>query len=529
MHPGDTVELAVTLAGENGVEVTKNVRYPIQIGCQPEHTLQFTIADASTNQLHRIPAVDRDSAEVALPGGGVSQSSKAEHQRLRACLAHGPAHVFRCRAPDLPDPPSSVALLLSKSQSTPMNLFLMHGSTLALLPIDAGSAVVNGGFENRSGGNQRMNLLRFGIVSWPPCFRWACRHVNHLGKPNSYQDFVKGRFSEVHSTQDGRLTLAPSLDTLFNSGQPVIWSVSLRAPDGSYYAGTGHRGRVYKIGADGKSTLLWSSDQPEVFALAVDATGAGLYAATSPDGKVYRLQNGKAAEFFAPKGKYIWSLAIAKDGALFVGTGEPANIYRVDKTGKGEQCYETGQSHVTSTWRLTLRGATAGGYRTERNPISHQRQGQGRFVLSTMRNLPEIRSIVPMPDGTIYAAALGGSLSKPQRTGDIFTPWQSTSITVSGAGNLNHRDRLERPVRTGRQAENGSQQTAGRDHMRNPWPNPAPLLRWPVWTSRRFTRSIPIRRSRQSGPRRTKTSTISWPTLTARFTWRPTRRVASTA
>ena len=27
-------------------------------------------------------------------------------------------------------------------------------------------------------------------------------------------------------------------------------------------------------------------------------------------------------------------------------------------------------------------------------------------------NLPEIRAIVPMPDGTVYAAALGGSVAK---------------------------------------------------------------------------------------------------------------------
>ena len=35
-----------------------------------------------------------------------------------------------------------------------------------------------------------------------------------------------------------------------------------------------------------------------------------VYAGTSPDGKVYRIENGKATEYFAPKARYIWSLAV---------------------------------------------------------------------------------------------------------------------------------------------------------------------------------------------------------------------------
>src|SRR5262249_38973682 len=71
---------------------------------------------------------------------------------------------------------------------------------------------------------------------------------------NSYQDFIKGRFTGVALDRDGRLTLAPKLDTVFSSGQPDIWSVA-QAPDGSIYLGTGHRGRVYKIDPAGANSL----------------------------------------------------------------------------------------------------------------------------------------------------------------------------------------------------------------------------------------------------------------------------------
>src|ERR1041385_3085004 len=136
----------------------------------------------------------------------------------------------------------------------------------------------------------------------------------------TYQDFIRGRFDGVSLSRDGQLSLAPKIETLFSSDQPVIWSVA-QAQDGTLYVATGHRGRVYKIDRAGKSSLLWTAEQPEVFALAIDSKGV-LYAGTSPDGKVYRIENGKATEYFALKAKYIWSLAAAADGALYVGTGD---------------------------------------------------------------------------------------------------------------------------------------------------------------------------------------------------------------
>src|ERR1700730_9457965 len=89
---------------------------------------------------------------------------------------------------------------------------------------------------------------------------------------NTYQDFLKGRFTGVSLDQNGKLTLAPKLETVFSSGQPVIWSVAA-APDGSYYAGTGHRGRVYRITSSGTSTLVWTADETEVIAVAAGSAG----------------------------------------------------------------------------------------------------------------------------------------------------------------------------------------------------------------------------------------------------------------
>ena len=242
---------------------------------------------------------------------------------------------------------------------------------------------------------------------------------------NSYQDFLKGRFTGISLDRDGRLHLAPKLETVFSSGQPAIWSM-VQAPDGSIYAGTGHRGRVYHVSPTGANTLVWTSDEPEVFAVAVDSSGV-LYAASSPDGKVYRIVSGKASEFFAPKAKYIWALAFASDGSLFVGTGDPGNVYRVDKSGKSELYYESGQSHVTALAFDSKGNLLAG---SEPNGILYRISAKDKAFVLYDASLPEIRAIVPQPDGTVYAAALGGSVAN--RSGPLMPALSAPmSITVT--------------------------------------------------------------------------------------------------
>ena len=224
---------------------------------------------------------------------------------------------------------------------------------------------------------------------------------------SGYQDFLRGRISGLSLTRDGRLMLGSKLDTLFDSGQPEIWSVA-QAPDGSLYLGTGHRGRLYKLDASGKNSLVWTADQSEIFAVAVDAKGI-VYAATSPEGKVYRIEDGKASEYFSPGARYIWALKAAPDGALFVGTGDQGKVFRVTAAGAGTVYYETGQSHVTCL-EFDSQGALLAG--SEPNGILYRITAANKAFVLYDANLPEIRAIVPSADGNLYVAALGGSVAR---------------------------------------------------------------------------------------------------------------------
>ncbi len=222
-----------------------------------------------------------------------------------------------------------------------------------------------------------------------------------------YQDFLRGRMNGLALTRDGRLMLGSKLDPIFDSGQPEIWSVA-QAPDGSLYLGTGHRGRLYKLDAAGKSSLVWTADQSEIFAVAVDAKGV-VYAGTSPDGKVYRIENGHATEYFSPAARYIWALKIALDGSLFVGTGDQGKVFRVTAPQRGEVYYETGQSHVTCL-ELDSKGVLLAG--SEPNGILYRITAPNKAFVLYDASLPEIRAIVPAADGNLYVAALGGSVAR---------------------------------------------------------------------------------------------------------------------
>ena len=256
---------------------------------------------------------------------------------------------------------------------------------------------------------------------------------------NSYSDFVKGKFDGVSLSREGRLSLAPKVENIFTSDQAVIWGVA-QAPDGTLYAATGHRGRVYRIDHAGKAALIWTAEQPEVFAITADANGV-VYAGTSPNGKVYRIENGIAAEYFNPGTRYIWSLACAPDGALYVGTGDKGRIFRVEGPGKGELYYDTGQSHITGL-AVDAQGRLLAG--TDPNGILYRISAKDKAFVLYDANLPEIRAIVPMPDGTVYAAALGGSVAKQEQAANQAAQGNAagaavsattTSITVEAQGN----------------------------------------------------------------------------------------------
>ena len=268
----------------------------------------------------------------------------------------------------------------------------------------------------------------------------AAASSSSVWEMSSFADFMKGKFEGVSLGRDGRMSLAPKLDVFFNSEQPVVWNLAA-GPDGSLYAATGHRGRVFRMDKTGAPRLLWVADRPEVFALVVDPKGV-IFAASSPDGKIFRIENGKATDYFDPQAKYIWSLALAADGTLYAGTGDGGKIFRITGPGKGEEYYATGQGNVTSLM-LDAEGRLLAG--TEPNGILYRITAKNKAFALYDSTLPEIRAIAPDGEGGFYAVGLGGALAKKVQAAqqatqgaqqDSTTSVTSVTVTADAGGDL---------------------------------------------------------------------------------------------
>ncbi|MCZ6751419.1 MAG: WD40 repeat domain-containing protein [Acidobacteria bacterium] len=251
----------------------------------------------------------------------------------------------------------------------------------------------------------------------------------------TFEDFERGDLNGVSLSREGRMTLAPKLEELFSTDQAMIWAVA-QDKQGNVYLGTGHNGKVFRMGPELEGSLFYDAPESDIFAMAVDNDGR-LYVGTSPDGKVYQVDaSGEGREFFDPESKYIWSLVFAADGALYVGTGDRGKIYRVPASGEGELYYDTQQSHIMSLAVTPDNELIVG---TEPNGLLYRVSGPGKAFVLYDAPIAEIHSVAVSPDGDIFASAMGrpgrGGLRQlgfPAQGGQ--TPVRtSTTITVRAA------------------------------------------------------------------------------------------------
>src|ERR1700730_14540811 len=113
---------------------------------------------------------------------------------------------------------------------------------------------------------------------------------------SSRAELLKGDARVFSISDTGVVKLAPKLTELFNTQQTYIWSSAV-GNQGDVFLGTGHDGRIYRVAADGRGSLLYDAAELDVTALAVGKDDV-LYAGTSPDGKVYRITPDGHAEVY---------------------------------------------------------------------------------------------------------------------------------------------------------------------------------------------------------------------------------------
>jgi hypothetical protein len=288
----------------------------------------------------------------------------------------------------------------------------------------------------------------------------ASSQGTHLWTQSQMEEFEKGTPAGVAILSDGHLRQSPGLTELLTTPSTFVWSLAVDKT-GDVFAGTGSPTSVLRLaGRKGeKPFTLFETKDIAVQTLCVGPDGA-LYAATLPSGKVYKLNPGAAAkldEVTAPlvfdaakrddtapgqskdsastKSHYIWDLTFDSAGRLYIATGNPGAIYRVDLTKPGatpELFFKSDEAHIrTLAWDgkgNLIAGSDGSGlvYRIDS-------QGKGYVLFEAPRR--EITAIAIGDKGTIYAACVGDKSHNPLPP----LPVQGTAaitITVVQPGSL---------------------------------------------------------------------------------------------
>jgi WD40 repeat protein len=250
----------------------------------------------------------------------------------------------------------------------------------------------------------------------------------HLWTQSRFDEFEKGTPQGVAVTSDGRLREGPALQERFTTPSTFVWSVAA-AQDGTAFVGTAAPASVLRVGKDAKPFTLFETPDVSVQVVRLGPDGA-LYAATLPSGKVYRLDPHAAAKIDEAKATvvfdaskldgdkseskhYIWDLTFDAQGRLYIATGGPTGVWRVDPAKPGtkpEAFFKSDEQHIRSlAWDAKgnlIAGSDGSGLIYRIAP-----DGKGYVIFEAPRR--EITSVAVAADGTIYAASVGDKSRNP--------------------------------------------------------------------------------------------------------------------
>src|SRR5579863_1330244 len=115
--------------------------------------------------------------------------------------------------------------------------------------------------------------------------------------------FLAGKLRGISVDALGQLRLAPHANRVASVGEPFLFAATT-TPQG-WVVGTGNSGKVLAIDHHGKVRELLTAAEPEIFAVRAEPDGT-VFAGSSPKGKVYRIgPDGKSSVFFDPGQTYI--------------------------------------------------------------------------------------------------------------------------------------------------------------------------------------------------------------------------------
>ena len=262
-----------------------------------------------------------------------------------------------------------------------------------------------------------------------------------LWTQSRYEEFEKGQPENVSIANRGYLEAGPSLQSVLLTPSTYLWAVASDS-QGNAYVATGSPATVLKVSPAGVSTKLFSTKELTVQTVCVGPDGS-IYAATVPGGKVYRIKPGQVnldettatlvfdAATIRPRpgeqARYIWDLVFDAQGVLYIASGGPAAIYKVDVAASkphAETFFESDEQHIRCLLfeknGNLIAGSDGGGlvYRINQS-------GKGVVIFNTPKR--EVTALAESADGHLYVAGVG------EKTKSSLPPLPVQGVTVATA------------------------------------------------------------------------------------------------
>lgn len=259
-----------------------------------------------------------------------------------------------------------------------------------------------------------------------------------LWTQSKLDEFEKGTSQGVAIESDGRLREGPGLKDLYTTPSTFVWSVAANK-SGVAFAATGSPGTVIRIArtAGSKPFELFETKDLSVQVVRVGPDGF-VYAATLPSGKIYKLKadaetkqddasatvvfdmaklggasDGKESGRPDAKAHYIWDMTFDSTGKLYIATGDPGSVYRIDPAHPPTapvQFFKSDEAHIRSlAWDAKgnlIAGSDGSGLVYRISP-----DGKGYVLFEAPRR--EITAVAVGADGTVYVADVGDKSRNP--------------------------------------------------------------------------------------------------------------------
>jgi len=332
----------------------------------------------------------------------------------------------------------------------------------------------------------------------------AAAVTSNVTRHSNSREFLQGRSKDVVISSIGTIQLGREASVLVEKFENV-WSVNtIVVSGGTVYLGTSPNGGIYKFSL-GQLTSLYPAEnhQPQpsqspqtlaepanqdtpadankvqqqeyltnehIFAMTTDVSGRLLAGISGRKCMLCRLEEGRMKTIFEPNdAKYIFDIALADNGDIYLGTGPEGKIYRLDSFGNNpKMIYDSEDKNILC---LTVRedGLLYAGSDTRGLVYKIDPKTNTVRVLYDSEQ-PEITSLLVSPDENLYAAATSAGI---RQTETEFAAQQADVGRPEATDNTTAKQPPDQDV-VQLQIANKKQNAPGKPDAAPPPPQPQP-------------------------------------------------------